>query len=70
MVEEMGAPLVYGFMMLFFGGCGAAIGGILWLCGLPWHRILVCGGVGVAMGFGLTLFGMWMKGTDGDADRR
>ena len=70
MNEEMGAPLVYGFVMMFFGGCGAAIGAILWACGLPWHRVLTCGGVGVAMGFGLTLFGMWMRGTDGDTDTR
>jgi hypothetical protein len=69
MVEESGAPIVYGFLMLFFGGCGAGIGAILWVCGLPWHRILTCGGAGVLLGFALALVGMWMRGAnDDDAD--
>lgn len=55
-----GAAFVYGFSMLFFGGLGAAIGATLWACGLPWHRVLTCGAVGWAVGFGVALLGVWL----------
>jgi len=45
-----------------FGGLGAAAGLVLWGCGLPWHRVLTCGGVGALLGVLATALGLWMGG--------
>jgi len=55
-----GALLVYAAGVLLFGGAGGAVGIILAVCGLPWHRILVCGGIGAAIGFAVAWAGVWL----------
>jgi len=55
-----GALLVYAAGIFFFGGAGGAVGIILAICGKPWHRILVCGGVGAAIGFAAAWAGIWL----------
>jgi len=68
-----GALLVYAAGVLLFGGAGVAVGIILAICGKPWHRILVCGGVGAAIGFAAAWVGIWLGRTarkleEGDND--
>jgi len=55
-----GALLVYAAGIFFFGGAGGAIGIILAICGKPWHRILVCGGIGAVIGFAAAWAGIWL----------
>jgi len=65
-----GALLVYAAGVLLFGGAGIAIGGILAICGLPWHRILVCGGIGAVIGFVTSFVGIWLGRTGTPYNRR
>ena len=54
-----GAAFVYGIAFIFFGGIGALVGGILCAVGQPWHRVLVCGGVGLLVALGLVAATIW-----------
>jgi len=72
-----GALLVYAAVyaagIFLFGGAGVAVGIILAICGKPWHRILVCGGIGAAIGFVTSFMGIWLgrtarKREEGDND--
>jgi len=44
--------------LLFFTGCGVAIGAVLVVVGKPWWRILTVGGAGAAIGLLVALFGL------------
>jgi hypothetical protein len=65
--EPSGATAAYAMTVTFFGSLGAAAGGILWLCGQPWHRILTLGGAGAMLGFVAILVAICLGGGSDNA---
>jgi len=68
--DPTGAVACYAAGIALFGGLGLAVGGILWMCGQPWHRLLTCGAVGVWIGIALTALGLVLGGERGRYDSR
>jgi hypothetical protein len=65
--EPGGATAACAMTVTFFGSLGAAAGGILWLCGQPWHRPLVFGGIGAMLGFLVMLVAICLGGGSDNA---
>jgi hypothetical protein len=65
--EPSGATAAYAMTVAFFAALGVMAGGVLWLCGQPWHRVLTLGCAGGMLGFVAIAIGIYLGGGSDNA---